>query len=104
MLKIFALMGTTIVIAMAAHDAQASADLAKAKNCLACHATTIKIVGPSFKDVAAKYRAEPGAVAQLAQKIQKGSQGVWGAIPMPPNGQVNKDEAVSLAQWIMTVK
>jgi cytochrome c len=82
-------------------DALASAELAKAKNCVACHAAAAKLVGPSFKDIAAKYAKDEGAPAKLAQKIQKGSQGVWGPIPMPPNPQVSNDEAAALTKWIL---
>jgi cytochrome c len=84
--------------------ADAGADLAKAKNCLACHATDKKLVGPAYKDVAAKYAADKGAAAKLAEKIQKGGVGVWGQVPMPPNAQVNADEAKKLAEWVLAQK
>lgn len=75
--------------------------LAKAKNCLACHAIDKKLVGPAYKDVAAKYKGDAGAAAKLAEKVQKGGSGVWGQIPMPPNPQVNADEAKKLVGWIL---
>lgn len=78
--------------------------LAKAKTCMACHAVGKKLVGPSFKDVAAKYNKDAGAADKLAVKIQKGSSGVWGAVPMPPNPSVSADDAKKLATWILTVK
>ena len=87
----------------AVSPAFASADLAKAKNCLACHATDKKLVGPAYKDVAAKYAGDKTAVAKLAEKIQKGGVGTWGQIPMPAN-QVTPDEAKQLAAWVLTVK
>ena len=87
-----------------AAPAMADEAMAKAKNCMACHATDKKVVGPSYKDVAAKYGKEAGAVDKLAAKIQKGGSGVWGAVPMPPNANVNADEAKKLATWILTVK
>lgn len=77
--------------------------LAKAKGCMACHKTEGKLVGPSYKDVAAKYKADKGAVAMLAGKIKSGGKGVWGAIPMPPN-KVTDEEATKLATWVMSVK
>jgi len=89
--------------ALVAGPAFASADLAQKKNCMACHATDKKLVGPSYKDVAAKYASDKDAVAKLATKIQKGGTGVWGQIPMPPN-PVSDAEAKQLATWVMTVK
>ena len=82
----------------------ADAALATAKNCMACHAVEKKVVGPSYKDVAAKYGGQPDAVAKLASKIVKGGGGVWGPVPMPANAQVSADEATKLAAWIMTQK
>ena len=79
----------------------ASADLAAKKNCMACHAVDKKLVGPAYKDVAAKYKAAD--VPKLAEKIQKGGSGVWGPVPMPPNN-VTPDEATKLAKWVLTVK
>jgi cytochrome c len=87
----------------AVSPAFASAELAKSKNCLACHATDKKLVGPSYKDVAAKYAGDKTAVAKLAEKIQKGGVGTWGQIPMPAN-QVTPDEAKQLATWVLTIK
>lgn len=78
--------------------------LATAKNCMACHAVDKKLVGPSYKDVAAKYAGDKSAVDKLAGKIIKGGSGVWGPVPMPANAQVNDAEAKKLAAWIMTVK
>jgi cytochrome c len=94
----------TIVAAAASPAAFANAQLAEKKNCLACHQTDKKLVGPSYKDVAAKYAGQKDAAAKLAEKIQKGGTGVWGQIPMPANSQVNADEAKTLANWILTVK
>lgn len=89
---------------LSAAPAFASADLAKAKNCLACHATDKKLVGPAYKEVAAKYAGQAGAAATLATKIQKGGVGVWGQIPMPPNPQVNDADAKALAEWVLSQK
>jgi cytochrome c len=89
---------------MSAMPAQASADLAKSKNCLACHAADKKLIGPSYKDVAAKYASDKDAPAKLAKKIREGGVGIWGQIPMPANPQVNPDEALSLAKWILGTK
>ena len=90
--------------AVVAAPAFANADLAQKKNCLACHAMDKKLVGPAYKDVAAKYAGQKDAAAMLASKIQKGGVGVWGQIPMPANPQVSPDEAKQLATWVLTVK
>ena len=84
---------------------QASADeaLAKAKNCMACHTVDKKLVGPAYKDVAAKYKGDAKAPAMLAAKIKAGGKGAWGEIPMPPNN-VTPEEATKLATWILSVK
>jgi len=86
--------------------APAFADLALAtsKNCMACHAVDKKLVGPAYKEVAAKYASDKGAVDKLAAKILKGGSGVWGAVPMPANAQVNEAEAKKLAAWVLTAK
>lgn len=78
--------------------------LAKAKNCMSCHAIDKKLVGPSYKDVAAKYAGQKDAVATLAAKVQKGGVGAWGQIPMPPNPQVSADDAKKLVEWVLAQK
>jgi cytochrome c len=92
--------------ALAAISAPALADqaLATAKNCMACHAIDKKLVGPAYKDVAAKYAGQQDAVDKLAAKIIKGGSGVWGPVPMPANAQVNEAEAKKLAAWVLTQK
>ena len=82
----------------------ANTDLAQKKNCLACHALEQKVLGPAYKDVAAKYAGQKDAVAMLATKIQKGGVGAWGQIPMPANPQVSPDEAKQLATWVLSIK
>ncbi|RKT58719.1 cytochrome c [Azonexus fungiphilus] len=82
-------------------QAQADEALAKAKNCMTCHAVDKKLVGPAYKEVAAKYKGDKAAVATLAAKIKAGGKGVWGAIPMPPNN-VTEDEAKKLATWVLS--
>lgn len=84
--------------------ALADLQLATAKNCMACHAVATKLVGPSYKDVAAKYAGQKDAVDKLAAKIIKGGAGVWGPVPMPANAQVNADEAKKLAAWVLAQK
>jgi len=90
--------------ALASNAALANADLAKAKNCMACHAVDKKVLGPAYKDVAAKYAGQKDAEDKLVQKVLKGSSGVWGPVPMPANTQVNDAEAHTLVKWILSQK
>jgi cytochrome c len=90
------------MLAVLVGAAHASADLAKSKNCLACHAVDKKLVGPAFKDVAARYTQKD--VAQLSATIRKGGAGKWGPIPMPANPQVSEAEATALATWVLKQK
>ena len=89
-----------------AASAPALADLALAtsKNCMSCHAVDRKILGPSFKEVAAKYKDNKGAADMLATKIITGGSGVWGAVPMPANNQVSEADAKKLAAWVLSAK
>jgi len=88
-------------LAAASGAAWANADLAKAKNCFACHAFDKKLVGPAYKDVAAKYKSDKDAVGKLAKKVREGGVGVWGQIPMPANPQVSAGEAETLVKWVL---
>jgi len=101
-MKKFALIAA--LAAVVAAPAFANADLAQKKSCLACHASDKKLVGPSYKDVAAKYAGQKDAAAKLADKIQKGGVGAWGQVPMPANPQVNAEEAKQLATWVLSIK
>ncbi|GGY12371.1 c-type cytochrome [Massilia dura] len=98
-------MGAMVVgSAFLSQAAMANADLAKAKNCMACHAVANKLVGPAYKDVAAKYAGQKDAEAKLVTKVIKGGSGVWGAIPMPANPQVSEADAKTLVKWILAQK
>ena len=87
-------------ISVAAPD---GAPLAVKYNCQACHAVDKKLVGPSLKEVAAKYAGDKGALAKLEQKVKTGGSGVWGAIPMPPNNVPDAD-LKTLVEWILSTK
>jgi cytochrome c len=97
-----ALILSLALIAPAA--AFASQELAQKKNCMACHAVDKKLVGPSYKDVAAKYAKDKDATKKLAEKIIKGGKDVWGPVPMPANPQVTPAEAETLAKWVLAIK
>ena len=89
---------------VAVAPAVADEALAKAKNCMACHAVANKLVGPAYKEVAKKYAGDKTAVDKLAAKIVKGGSGVWGAVPMPANPQVSEADAKKLAAWVLNQK
>lgn len=91
-------------LAAAATPALASMELAQKNACTACHAVDRKLVGPAYKDVAAKYRNDKEAEAKLVEKVKKGSVGVWGQIPMPPNPNVKDADAHAIVKWILSIK
>ena len=101
LLKTLLLAGAGLMIA-----GQASADeaLAKAKNCMSCHAVDKKIVGPSYKDVAKKYAGQADAAAKLEAKVKKGGSGKWGTVPMPPNPAVSDADIKKLVAWVLATK
>jgi cytochrome c len=100
------LMFPLLAVSLAAVSIPAFAqlDLAQKKNCMACHAVDKKVVGPAYKEVAAKYAGQAGSVDKLAQKVMKGGSGVWGQIPMPANPQVTEAEAKQLVTWVLGLK
>ena len=105
MKSIAAAVSIAAVAALAAPaPALANDALAKKHNCFACHQVDKKVVGPSYKDVAAKYAGDKGAEARLFEKVKKGSVGVWGQVPMPPNPAVPDADVKTLVQWIMSQK
>ena len=93
-----------VILALAAAPAFANLQLAQQKNCMACHSVYKKVVGPAYKEVAAKYAGQKDAVDKLTQKVLKGGSGVWGAVPMPANPQVSEAEAKQLVQWVLQQK
>ena len=87
-----------------AADAKAAEALAQKNGCLACHSVANKVVGPSYKDVAAKYKGDKGAEAKLIAKVKNGGSGVWGPIPMPANSPQVKDADIkTMVQWILSL-
>ena len=93
-----------VAVASTAVPAAASLELAKKDRCLTCHAVDKKMMGPSFKDIAAKYKGQADAPAKLAVKVKKGGTGVWGKVPMPPNASVSDDDIKTLVSWILSNK
>ena len=97
-----ALAGSMLVAGQAnAEDAKA---LAQKSGCLACHSVDAKILGPGYKDVAAKYKGDKGAEAKLVAKVKAGGSGVWGPMPMPANSpQVHDDALKTIVHWILSL-
>jgi len=96
---LFALAAVSVTV-----PALADLALATSKTCMACHAIDKKVVGPAYKDVAAKYKGDSTAADRLAAKVMKGGSGVWGPVPMPANPQVTEAEAKKLVAWVLSQK
>lgn len=79
-------------------------NLLNANACLACHQVDKRVVGPSFREVAAKYAGDNTAAGKLAAKIKQGGSGVWGTSPMPPNPAVSDADTQQLVSWILWQK
>jgi cytochrome c len=106
-LALATLAGTALFIAGTAHaalDNAAAEAMMKKVGCAACHAIDKKLVGPSYVDVAAKYKGDKDAVAKLTKKVKEGGSGVWGPIPMPPNPATPAADITELVTWILTLK
>lgn len=88
----------------AAPPGASAAQLLQKHACLACHAVDKKLVGPSYKEVAAKYAADKGALGALVMKVKAGGQGVWGQVPMPPNSQVSDTDLQAMVRFILAQK
>jgi cytochrome c len=92
-----------LAAALAGGNAIANMELAQKSGCTSCHALDKKVVGPSYKDVAAKYKGNKDAEALLAEKVKKGGSGTWGPVPMPPNAAVKDDDVKALVKWILAM-
>jgi cytochrome c len=96
--------GLTLASGAYAADPKAAEALAKSSGCFACHSIDKKVVGPAYKDVAAKYRNKKGVEAALIQKVKAGGKGAWGDIPMPPNSHVKDADIKTIVQWVLSLK
>ena len=99
-----AVAAATLCAGARAADPKAGETLAKNGGCLACHTVDKKLIGPSYKDIADKYRKDKGAEANLVQKVKAGGKGVWGDIPMSPNAHVKDEDIKTIVQWILSLK
>ncbi len=94
---------SSMLVAAQVNAADASA-LAQKSGCLACHSIDKKVLGPAYKDVAAKYKGDKTAEAKLVTKIKAGGSGVWGPMPMPPMAaQVKEADITTIVQWILSL-
>jgi cytochrome c len=90
--------------AIAAGPVLANEQLATDSGCMACHKVDTKVLGPSYKEIAAKYKGDEGAEAMLVEKVKKGGVGTWGQVPMPPNSpRVSDEDITTLVQWILAM-
>jgi len=105
LLLTIAAAGSLLVAAQAnAADAAAAQALAQKSGCLACHSVDKKVLGPAFKDVAAKYKGDKTAEAKLIEKVKKGGSGTWGPMPMPPNSPQVKDADIkTVVGWVLSL-
>ncbi len=98
------LMSLAVSAAVVSLPAMGQEELAKKNACFSCHTVDKKLVGPSYKDVAAKYRNDKTAEAKLVDKVKKGGSGVWGQVPMPPNPNVSDADVRALVKWVLATK
>jgi cytochrome c len=103
------MLAAGLAMACSAHgqatsEAKAVEALAQRSGCIACHNVDKKVVGPAYREVAAKYRLDKDAGSRLAAKVKAGGGGVWGPVPMPPNGQVSDVEIKQLVAWVLSLK
>ncbi len=97
------LIGVAVTGLLLAGQASANLELAQKNACMACHAVDKKVVGPSYNEVAAKYKGDKTAEAKLIEKVKKGGVGTWGQVPMPPNTAVKDDDIKTLVKWILAM-
>jgi cytochrome c len=98
---------TLVLLALTSGTVQANQMLAMQSGCLGCHKADVKLVGPAFKDIAAKYAGDPAEIDRLANKVKAGSTPgeplIWGSVAMPPNAAA-PDKIKQVIEWIMTLK
>ncbi len=102
-MKAIVFAAAAATLALTAGVASADQALAQKSACMSCHQMEKKVVGPSFKDIAKKYKGDAKAEERFVNIIKKGGKGAWGAIPMPPHPQVSDENAKKLADWILSL-
>ena len=104
MKRLFAAMAVAGAALVTMGNAFAIAELHKKYACTACHLDDKRLVGPSYKEVAAKYKGDKDAVKKLSEKVRKGGAGVWGQVPMPPNAAPTDAELKTMIEAVMKTK
>ena len=99
--SLFTLLGLFALAAPSAFADDGKA-LAAKHQCTSCHKVEGKLVGPSFKDMAAKYKGDAEALDKLSAKVRQGSKGVWGSMPMPPNKSISDEDLKTVVNWMLT--
>lgn len=100
----FVAAASLMLASVAQADPKAGEALTKSSGCIACHQMDKKVIGPGFKEIAAKYKNDKGAEAALVKKVKAGGKGVWGEMIMPPNAHIKDDDIKSMVQWILSLK
>jgi cytochrome c len=100
----FAATAGLMLAGVAQADPKAGEALTKSSGCVACHQVDKKVIGPGFKEIAAKYKNDKSAEADLIKKVKAGGKGVWGEMIMPPNAHIKDGDIKSMVQWILTLK
>ena len=95
-------VATVTLALLVSQTALASPDLARSKNCVACHHMERKMIGPSYKAIAERYAKDESAAKALNEKVIKGGVGNWGQTPMPPQSNLTPAEAETLVKWILS--
>jgi cytochrome c len=103
MKKVFGACALAAALTLAG-SAYANEKLAQSSGCMTCHGVDKKVIGPSYKEVATKYRGDKGAEAALIKKVKAGGKGVWGEMPMPPNAHLKDEDIKTLVVWILAHK
>ena len=99
---VVALVGLAgLVTAARADDAPRGQMIARANACMGCHAVDRKVVGPSFQQIAAKYKGDAQAPAKLVNKVKDGGSGVWGVLPMPPHPTMSDVDIRTVVDWVL---
>lgn len=105
MMKLMMTAATAALLTLSgAASANEGQTLAQKNACMSCHGVDKKIVGPAFKEVAAKYAGDKAAPERLVTKVKTGGKGVWGQIPMPPSPQVKSEDAAKIIAWVLSLK
>ena len=77
-------------------------DLLAGNHCMSCHTVDQKLIGPAFREVAARYKDEAGIEAKLVEKLRRGGSGAWGSTPMPSHPDMSQAEALALVRWVLS--